>query len=260
MTSSALTKTAARLIKPVAYFMLTALTACGFNLAGTDEQENTVAANPSTDATPTTAQSSSSAENSDPVAVNPSTGNSGIILSSASAASLNDRNGTNLDSLILIICNDQTFYIVPSENSTIPSAGQPDNPSEPAVTPPSSSSASKGDFDSMADTSYTVIVNGETGDISYNSQKEFGSVTCNQGGLTFSYSIKTLEEIVIKSFFDYEMTDTESFKNDCEAEGGRYELISEGNLQCTINVQGQAQYKDPVWEKYSQAVIGHCRN
>lgn len=227
MNISAFQKATVRIIKPVALFTLTALTACGLNLAGTDEQENTIAKGPD-------------------VSVN--TGTDAPPSSSTSSA---DTTPT-LDYLITKILDNDTFY---TEHFTVEQQPSNNPDADPIVPTPSSSASSAGSPDPG------IVVNGEKGVIIYNSHSAYASITCNAGeGLHYSYSVHKFESYVIKEYLGQSAEAILLFKTDCDAELGKYELKDYDNAQCIIDTPIQSEYVDTYWKKYSLAVIGHCQN
>lgn len=263
---------------------ITALSACFSNVAGTDEQTNTVAdqdlpssssqpaTQPSgtitdeqtTSATSTTptissssiANSTSSQGYSIPDPTKP--GSSASALSpSQSPSSVNSATSGQNQNIEFFINKLKDVNVLTSE-STIPDGSDIGySPSEPGGTSTSAPAA----------TNKQETLSAESGTITLTTSQSSERIVCEKDDEeSSSYYVTKDGAFVTKAFATTNSTDKESFEKDCATEGGKLTNSELRQLLCEIDISRSASpdndgnsYTDPYWEAYAFSVIADCR-
>ncbi|PWJ62078.1 hypothetical protein BGX12_1239 [Fibrobacter sp. UWR4] len=249
--------TATKLVKAVSFglCLISVFSACSTNVAGTDEQGNTIAADSSTDApTPasstsvnvtdvpssnssssTIVESSSSIQITIPVnPVDPEKSEPGSNPSSGSTGSIG--NSENLEHILNAAANN----VILTTGVDLPDL------------PPSSSDSGGTPIQSM------IQVSVENGSLTYSTKENRAFVACDENNFdTHSYLVLLNSDVAIKEFVSNSAEDHELFKTLCESQNGTYSSKEENTSTCRISAMDI--YKDPDWMTFSNKVISHCR-
>lgn len=239
MAISALKKTAVRLTIPFSTLMLTALTACGLNLAGTDEQENTIAKDPDVNESvdPATGDSySSSTSFSSSSNDDTPTGSGTVFIPSTNGNNAVDHPG--LQDFDITLIPDSIFTL-----DTLHTA-----PAYDICT---------GEYCNI-DTRKKII--GTKGTFYYQMWSWEAKVECEANdSQSSSYSVSKYGS-TIKEFVSLDEGEVEMFKQDCIAEGGNIGSdIPSNSTTCTLSNADEFYYYDSNWSKYSHIILSHCK-
>ncbi|MCQ2101892.1 MAG: hypothetical protein MJY98_01530 [Fibrobacter sp.] len=82
-------------------------------------------------------------------------------------------------------------------------------------------------------------------------------VECESNNAQVAFYSVFNHDIVKKKFFSHDEGEVEMFKQDCLAEGGS---ISDDFSTCSISNISEFYYYDSNWSKYSQIILSHCNN
>lgn len=211
--------------------------ACSTNVAGTDEQENSIAE----DSQPSIGNSSANIESSSSIA------SSSSIESSSSIQITTQGNPVH------------------TESSSSSESGEPENPEVdvPIV--------EKNDLDNLLEAASKNLTLGnavdcicgtfltaetELGKLEYNTENHYQDISCdeNNGSMEYYQVTKEFYEI-IKVFYSVNPDEQEFFKDNCSNELGTYK-VSDNRATCTLAMT--QDYKDPNWINMKDLVISHC--
>lgn len=220
----------------------------GTNVAGTDEQENTIAVgDDDNESSSSQASHSSSSKDVQTTPDIPSSGNEDIIpLSSSSVADDGPAHNPSTSTLVW----EDFVDMATTGNQLNGNLTDVEGPIGSPITP--------------VDT--TISFKTDKGEITYTLEESKESISCeNNVNGTTSYKVTVSGTFVNKVLNSSDMVTIDTFEQSCYSESGRFITTDSGSRICSLELSrtdqpnGNNSYTDPGWSSLSQFIIDDCQ-